>query len=105
VARALPHRILQDVVGQVVDIGQAQFGAVERLSQIAGEAGMTLIELSLRWLLSRPHVQGIILGVSSLDHLEANVTAASGPAPDEDTLGAMDDVWADLRGVAPGYNR
>jgi aryl-alcohol dehydrogenase-like predicted oxidoreductase len=84
---------------------EAQFDAVERLGQIADEAGMTLIELSLRWLLSRGAVTGVILGVSSIEHLETNLAAADGPAPDHPTLAAIDEVWATLRGAAPAYNR
>ena len=83
----------------------ALFDAVARLDGIAREAGLTLIELSLRWLLSRPHVDGVLLGVSSLGHLQSNVAALNGPAPDSDTLFRIDEVWAELRGAAPGYHR
>jgi aryl-alcohol dehydrogenase-like predicted oxidoreductase len=84
---------------------QAQFQAVERLRGIASDAGMTLIELSYRWLLSRPMVDCVLLGASTMRHLDANLAAASGEAPDDDTLARIDDVWATLRGVAPAYNR
>ena len=84
---------------------RAQFEAVERLGGIARAADMTLIELSLRWLLTRDHVDGVILGVSSIEHLESNIAAADGPGPDDDTVAAVDEVWADLRGAAPSYNR
>jgi aryl-alcohol dehydrogenase-like predicted oxidoreductase len=84
---------------------EAQFDAVDRLRTIAEEAGMSLIELSLRWLLAQPQVHGVLLGVSSLAHLETNLAAADGPAPDEATLAAIDEVWEDLRGPAPSYNR
>jgi aryl-alcohol dehydrogenase-like predicted oxidoreductase len=81
------------------------FEAVAALDDIARAAGMTLIELSLRWLLSRPHVDGVLLGVSSLEHVRSNVAALDGPAPDADTLARVDEVWAGLRGAAPGYHR
>lgn len=83
----------------------AQFDAVDKLESIAHSAGLSLIELSLRWLLGRPGIAGIILGVSSLDHLETNLAAADGPAPDSDMIEATDDVWRVLRGPAPAYNR
>lgn len=83
----------------------AQFTAVDRLQAIADEAGLTLIELALRWLLGQPAVHGILLGVSSLAHLEANAAAADGPDLDDATLTAIDEVWEDLRGPAPAYNR
>lgn len=81
------------------------FEAVAQLQGIAGTAGMTLIELSLRWLLSRPHVDGVLLGVSSLEHLRSNVAALDGPAPGADTLARIDEVWDGLRGAAPSYHR
>lgn len=82
-----------------------QFAAVERLKLVAADAGLTLLELALRWLVGRPSVDGVILGVSSIEHLESNVAAAHGPALDSDTLDAVDEVWRDLRGPAPSYNR
>jgi aryl-alcohol dehydrogenase-like predicted oxidoreductase len=84
---------------------EAQFHAVERLRGIAADAGMTLIELSYRWLLSRPMVDAVLLGASNLAHLESNIAAVQGEAPDNDTIARVDDVWQSLRGVAPAYNR
>jgi aryl-alcohol dehydrogenase-like predicted oxidoreductase len=83
----------------------AQFDAIERLAVIAHESGTTLIGLSLRWLLTRHAVGGVVLGVSTPEQLEANLAAAAGPAPDAATEQAIDEVWADLRGSAPAYNR
>jgi aryl-alcohol dehydrogenase-like predicted oxidoreductase len=84
---------------------EAQFDAVDRLGRVADEAGMTLIELSLRWLLGRDAVTGVIVGVSSIDHLDTNLAAADGPPLDASTLEAIDEVWDTLRGPAPAYNR
>ena len=81
------------------------FEAVRRLAEIAVQAGMNLIELSIRWLLTRPVVGGVILGASNVDHLDVNLRAAEGPAPDQDALEAIDRVWEELRGAAPNYNR
>lgn len=85
---------------------RAQFAAVDRLAQIAAEAGLSLLELSFRWLWSQPVVDAILLGASRLEHLEANLEAASDTTPlDAPTLARCDEVWADLRGPAPAYNR
>jgi aryl-alcohol dehydrogenase-like predicted oxidoreductase len=84
---------------------KAQFAAVGCLQTIADDAGLTLIELAVRWLLSRPVVDGVIFGVSSIEHLETNLAAASGPVPDGEVLTRVDEVWSDLRGAAPSYNR
>jgi len=83
-----------------------QFTAVDRLSSIAAEAGLTLVELSFRWLLGRPATGAVLLGASSLVQLEANLAATEGPPLDPATVAACDDVWTQLlAGVAPAYNR
>ncbi len=79
--------------------------AVDRLAAVAAEAGVPLIALALRWLLMRDDVTGIILGVSAVKQLEECVAAADGPPLDAATLAACDEVWLDLRGAAPAYNR
>jgi aryl-alcohol dehydrogenase-like predicted oxidoreductase len=84
---------------------EAQMGAVDLLAAIAENQGMSLIALSLRWLLARPIVDGIILGASNTEQLRANLAAADGPPPDDDACHAMDEVWAQLRGGFPRYNR
>lgn len=81
------------------------FDGVAQLQQIADDAGLTLIELAFRWLLSRPLVDCMLLGASSLGQLESNLAAMDGPAPDDETNQRCDDVWAQLKGAAPDYNR
>ncbi|MHB1974378.1 MAG: aldo/keto reductase [Acidimicrobiales bacterium] len=84
---------------------QAQADAVGRLIAVSESAGLSLVELSLRWLLAQPVVDGVILGASSLEQLRVDLAAAGGPAPDEATCAAMDGVWRELRGPFPRYNR
>lgn len=81
------------------------FEAVERLAGVARGAGLSLTELALRWVCSRPVVDSVLLGASSLAQLEANLDACDqGPLPD-DVLEACDGVWAQIGGLAPRYNR
>jgi aryl-alcohol dehydrogenase-like predicted oxidoreductase len=82
-----------------------QFAAVERLRGVAELAGLSLVELALRWVLARPLVSGILLGASSNEQLVANLQAVDGPPLDQDTLDACDEVWGTVGGVAPAYNR
>src|SRR5579863_1560551 len=58
------------------------FDAVEELKAIAREAGRTLVELALRWLLARPEVDSVILGASRPEQLAENLKACEGPALD-----------------------
>jgi aryl-alcohol dehydrogenase-like predicted oxidoreductase len=81
------------------------FDAVETLSGIAQDAGVTLAELSLRWLAYRDGVGSMLLGGSKVEQLRANITAvANGPLP-ADVVEACDAVGAGLRGPMPAYNR
>lgn len=81
------------------------FAAVEKLTEIAGEAGLSLLELSMRWCLTRPGVVTVITGVSRLSQLEQNIASIQGEAPGEDTLEACDEVWRGLAGTRFAYNR
>ncbi len=81
------------------------FAAVEELRSIAAEAGKTLVELALQWLLTQPAVDSIILGASRLEQLEENLQAAEGPRLDSSVLERCDAVWKRLRGITPKYHR
>jgi aryl-alcohol dehydrogenase-like predicted oxidoreductase len=83
----------------------AHFDAVERLRSMAEDAGLSLVELAFRWLLGRPLVDCVLLGASSMAHLNGNLAACEGPPLDDDVAKRCDEVWADLRGPAAAYNR
>ena len=80
------------------------FAAVEELQSIAREAGKTLVELALQWLLAQPQVDSIILGASRLEQLEEDLKACEGKL-NEAALAQCDAVWKRLRGITPKYNR
>jgi aryl-alcohol dehydrogenase-like predicted oxidoreductase len=81
------------------------FEAVTALTKIADAAGLSLVELSLRWLLGRDGVDAVLLGGSRIEHLRANIAAVqAGPLPD-DVVTACDEVGTRLRGPMPAYNR
>ncbi|MFD6275295.1 aldo/keto reductase [Streptomyces sp. NPDC060209] len=81
------------------------FRAVTDLTRIASDAGLPLTDLALRWLLSQPSTDAMLLGGSKVDHLKANIAAAAaGPLP-ADVLAACDEIGARLRGPMPAYNR
>jgi aryl-alcohol dehydrogenase-like predicted oxidoreductase len=81
------------------------FEAIHELSLIAQELGISLAELSLRWLAYRNGVGSMLLGGSKVEQLQANIAAvAKGPLP-ADVSAACDAVGAGLRGPMPAYNR
>jgi aryl-alcohol dehydrogenase-like predicted oxidoreductase len=83
----------------------AQFDAVERLAAVADEVGTPLIELALRWLLSRDVVDSVLLGASSEQQLATNLDACSRGSLSAEILEEFDEVWVAVGGAAPNYNR
>ncbi|TFD12138.1 aldo/keto reductase [Cryobacterium sp. TMT4-10] len=81
------------------------FDAIEALERIATGAGITLIELSLRWLMSKPDVGAILLGASGVEQLQSNISAAQNGPLSVDLIAACDDVGRILRGPMASYNR
>jgi aryl-alcohol dehydrogenase-like predicted oxidoreductase len=81
------------------------FAAVEELAGIAHDAGKTLVELALQWLLSQAQVDSIILGASRVEQLEENLKACEGGTLDASLLARCDTIWKRLRGITPKYNR
>lgn len=83
----------------------AYFDAVEELAQIATAAQRSLISLSLNWIFHHTPATCLILGASRLEQLEQNLAALEEGPLTQTTLDGCDQVWRDLRGVTPKYNR
>lgn len=83
---------------------ERNFEALEMVEKIAKDAGKTMIELSLQWLMSQPVVDSMILGASKIEHLEHNIKAADGRLSAE-TVEACEAVWKHIRGNHFAYNR
>jgi len=81
------------------------FAAVDELRTIAAQAGKTMVELALQWLLGQEHVDSMILGASSPEQLAENLKACESGRLDAPTLARCDEVWKRLRGITPKYNR
>lgn len=84
---------------------EQQFAVVAALSKIADEAGLSLLELSIRWLLNQSVTQGILLGASKPEQVTQNHAALmNGPLPD-DLAAACSLATESVLGSAPLYNR
>ncbi len=83
---------------------EANFAWVAELQTIAQQAGKTLVQLALQWLVSRDAVDAVILGASRLNQLEENIAAAEGRLAVQ-TLAACDEVWKKIKGPSFQYNR
>jgi len=82
--------------------------AIESLKGVAETHGLKLTEIALRWLQyhsALKETDGVILGASSKEQLEANcVDSAKEPLPDE-VVAALDNAWDLVKAYAPPYWR
>jgi aryl-alcohol dehydrogenase-like predicted oxidoreductase len=68
--------------------------AVDRLRPVADEAGLSMAELALAWVLRRPELASAIIGASRPEQVHANARA-SGMQLTPDTLAAIDEALGD----------
>ena len=79
--------------------------AVEALSAVAADNGMSILEFSLQWLLNRPVVDSVIVGASRYEHIVQNLSLASEKKPlDAEALRRCDEVWDTIRGQFFSYH-
>jgi 1-deoxyxylulose-5-phosphate synthase len=69
--------------------------AVQRLRPIAEQAGLTMVQMALAWVLRQENVASAIVGASRPEQVRANASA-SGVKLDADTLAAIDTALADV---------
>ncbi|MGI8902577.1 MAG: aldo/keto reductase [Solirubrobacteraceae bacterium] len=76
---------------------QAKLEAADALGKLADEAGMTLIEMALGFVIRHPAVTAAIIGPRTMQHLDSQLTAADVTLSD-DVLDKIDEI------VPPGTN-
>jgi 1-deoxyxylulose-5-phosphate synthase len=81
------------------------FRSVEQLREIARSAGRSLVSLALNWLFHHTTSDCIILGASRMEQLNENLATIDDGPLSEEVLKACDEVWRNLRGPLPVYNR
>ncbi|EME58395.1 aldo/keto reductase [Amycolatopsis decaplanina] len=74
--------------------------AVERLAKVADQAGLSLIQLALGFVVAHPGVTSAIIGPRTLEHLESQLAAADTVLP-ADVLDAIDGIVAPGTDLAP----
>ena len=67
---------------------------VQQLAPLADEAGLTMAQLAVAWVLQNPNVASALVGASRPEQVEDNV-AAAGKKLDADLMKAIDDVLGD----------
>jgi len=76
---------------------QRKLEAADALARLAEDAGMTLIELAIGFVIRHPGVTSAIIGPRTMEHLESQLTAAEVTLSDE-LLDRIDEI------VPPGVN-
>jgi aryl-alcohol dehydrogenase-like predicted oxidoreductase len=80
-----------------IPANQRKLDAVEQLAELAEDAGLTLIELALAFVLRHPAVTAPIIGPRTMEQLESQLTATEVELSD-DILDRIDEI------VPPGTN-
>ena len=76
---------------------QHKLEAVEALAKVADDAGVSMIELALAFVLRHPAITAAIIGPRTMEHLESQLTAADVELS-ADVLDRIDEI------VPPGMN-
>ncbi|MER6819512.1 aldo/keto reductase [Streptomyces cellulosae] len=80
---------------------QARYDAVERLIEVADEAGLTLIQLALGFVNAHLAVTAALIGPRTVEHLRSQLAAAD-TVLSADVLDAIDEIVAPGTDLAPG---
>jgi aryl-alcohol dehydrogenase-like predicted oxidoreductase len=91
-SRRLPQRFDMSLPGN-----RAKLEAADKLAKLAAEAGMSLIELALGFVLSHPAVTSAIIGPRTMEHFESQLGAPVNGLSAE-LLDSIDEI------VPPGVN-
>jgi len=80
---------------------QRKLDAADALGALADEAGMTLIEMALAFVIRHPAITAAIIGPRTMEHLESQLTAAD-VTLSEDILDRIDEIVPPGVTVSPG---
>jgi aryl-alcohol dehydrogenase-like predicted oxidoreductase len=80
-----------------IPANQRKLDAADALAQLADEAGITLIEMALAFVMRHPAITAAIIGPRTMEHLESQVTAADVELTG-DVLDRIDEI------VSPGID-
>jgi 1-deoxyxylulose-5-phosphate synthase len=88
-------RAASPAMGVYMELNDEVLEAVERLRPIAEDAGLTMAQLALAWVLRQDNVAAAIVGASRPEQVHDNA-AASGVKLSDDVLRAIDEALGDV---------
>ena len=77
--------------------------AVAKLAPVAKEAGITMSQMAIAWVLQNPNVSSAIMGATKPSQVKENVKA-SGVKLDASTMKAIDKALGKLPEMDPAQN-
>ncbi len=83
---------------------ESNFNAVARIKSIAEQGGKDMAHLALAWILTNQAITSIIIGATSMKHVEHNI-AATEISLCGDECAKLDEVWYQLRPLRFFYGR
>jgi aryl-alcohol dehydrogenase-like predicted oxidoreductase len=95
-AALMPHRF-----DMSMPENQRKLEAVDALAELADEAGITLIEMAIAFVIRHPAVTAAIIGPRTMEHLESQLSAADVTLAD-DVLDRIDEIVPPGVTVSPG---
>jgi aryl-alcohol dehydrogenase (NADP+) len=75
---------------------EREFETVEQVRPIAAEAGMSLVQLAVAWVLANPTITAPIIGASRPEQLADSLKAVETPLP-VDLKQRLDEITASYR--------
>ena len=99
-SRAAHEEAGQSIAGRVGD--EELLTAVQGLRPVADEAGLTMAQLAVAWVLQNSNVAAAIIGASRPEQVEENV-AASGVVLEPGVMSRIDDVLGEHVKRDPAY--
>jgi aryl-alcohol dehydrogenase-like predicted oxidoreductase len=72
---------------------EAPWDALEAFQAFCDERGISMLQATFGWLLSRPSLASVIAGATSPDQIRANAAAASGWSPTAEDAAAIDALF------------
>jgi aryl-alcohol dehydrogenase-like predicted oxidoreductase len=90
-------RASSDAMGWAMDryLSDEVLEAVQRLKPVAEDAGLTMVEMAIAWVLREPNVASAIIGASRPEQVHSNAKA-SGIELSADVLAAIDEALGDV---------
>jgi aryl-alcohol dehydrogenase-like predicted oxidoreductase len=90
-------RASSDAMGWAMDryLSDEVLEAVQRLKPVADDAGLTMVEMAIAWVLREPNVASAIIGASRPEQVHSNAKA-SGIELSDDVLAAIDEALGDV---------